>query len=250
MAQQKSPKKLSKFISYILGHRPDEFGIVPDPNGFVKIKELLKAICEEDGWKYVRRSFINEILIALPKPPIEIKDNYIRAKNRDKLPKYTLVQNPSKLLYTYARRKAYPYLLIKGISPLGHEYVILSSAREMAERMGNRIDQTPVILTVNTQKAQERGVDFYQVGGSIFLAEFIPPGCFTGPPLPKEKPEEKKKGHDLEQMVPKTPGSFFYDLHDKKEHRDRTKQERRKKEIAWKKERKRIQKKSRKFFPK
>ena len=118
MAQHKSPKKLSKFISYILGHRPDEFGLVPDPDGFVKIKELLKAICEEEGWKYVRRSYIHETLIILQNPPIEIKDNYIRAKCRDKLPKHTLVQNPPKLLHTCVRRKAYPHLITKGISPL------------------------------------------------------------------------------------------------------------------------------------
>lgn len=250
MSQRKSPEKLSKFISYILGHKPDEFGLVPDPNGFVKIKELLKAICEEDGWKYVRRSYIDEILITLQKPPIEIKDNYIRAKCRDKLQKQTLVQNPPKLLYSCVRRKAYPFLITKGISPLGHQHVILSATLEMAERIGKRIDQMPVILTVNTQKAQDRGVEFYQTGGSIFLAEFIPQGCFTGPPLPKEKPEEKKRRDDLEQITQKTPGSFFYDLVDKKEYRDHTKQERRRKERIWKKERKRAQKKSRKFSPK
>lgn len=250
MAQQKSPKKLSKFISYILGHRPDEFGLVPDPDGFVKIKELLKAICEEDGWKYVRKSHIHEILITLPKPPIEIKDNVIRAKNREKLPKQIPVHHPPKILHTCVRRKAYPFLITKGISPRGHEHVILSSGKEMAERMGKRIDQLPVLLTVSTRKAQDKGVEFYRTGGSLFLAGFIPPGSFTGPPLPKEKPEEKKRDHEVEKVAPKTPGSFFYDVADKKEHRDRTKQERRKKEIVWKKERKRSQRKSRNFFPK
>ncbi len=44
MSRQRSPQQLAKFISYILARRPDEFGLVPDPNGFVKIKDLLKAI--------------------------------------------------------------------------------------------------------------------------------------------------------------------------------------------------------------
>ena len=43
MARQKSPKQLSKFISYMLGRKPAEFGLVPDQDGFVKIKEFIKA---------------------------------------------------------------------------------------------------------------------------------------------------------------------------------------------------------------
>ena len=30
MGQGKPPKQLAKYISYILGRRPDEFGLVPD----------------------------------------------------------------------------------------------------------------------------------------------------------------------------------------------------------------------------
>ena len=44
MAQKKEIKKQSKFLFYILGHKPDEFGLVPDTNGFVKTKDFLKAI--------------------------------------------------------------------------------------------------------------------------------------------------------------------------------------------------------------
>jgi hypothetical protein len=59
MGKAKSPQSLAKLITYILGRRPDEFGLVTDTEGFVKIKELLKAITEEAGWKYVRRSDLN-----------------------------------------------------------------------------------------------------------------------------------------------------------------------------------------------
>ena len=54
MATNKALIKFSKFLVYILGRKPDEFGLVPDKDGFVKIKELLKAINEEDGWRHIR----------------------------------------------------------------------------------------------------------------------------------------------------------------------------------------------------
>ena len=82
MALQKSPKKLAKLLDYILGRRPDEFGLVTDSDGFIKIKEVLKALSEEEGLTYVRRAHLDEILITLPDPLIEIADNSIRAKKQ------------------------------------------------------------------------------------------------------------------------------------------------------------------------
>ncbi len=239
MAQQRSIKQLSKFISYVLGRKPYEFGLVPEQDGFVKIKELIKAFCEEDGLKYVRRSHISEILMTLPNPPIEIKDNLIRAKNRDKLPKHTLAQNLPKLLYTCVRRKAYPFVVENGISPMGFSRVILSSDRNIAERMGKRIDPMPIVLTVQTRKSLDKGIVFYQAGDMLFLAESIPPGCFTGPSLPKQKPAYIKKEPTEEHASQKSPGSYLLELKDKKDHRKASNPKKKRKEVAWEEDRKR-----------
>ena len=79
MAQKRSPQQLAKFLNYVLGRKPDEFGLVTDKEGFVKIKELIKATIEEEGLKYVRRSHINEIMITLPNHGLEVAENLIRA---------------------------------------------------------------------------------------------------------------------------------------------------------------------------
>jgi putative RNA 2'-phosphotransferase len=243
LGHTKSPKQLAKFISYILGRRPDEFGLVPDTDGFVKIKELLKTICYEEGFRYVRRFHIDEILITLPDPPIEISYNLVRAKHRKHLPTRIPVKTPPKLLYTCIRRKAYPYVMDKGIYPIGRGHVLLSSEKKLAEKIGKRIDHTPVLLTVQTQKSINLGVVFFHAGDLLFIANTIPVGCFTGPPLPKEKPEIKKED-TLKKEKPKTlPGTFLMDLPDEKDRNKRSKYERKRKEITWKKERKKMQRK-------
>jgi len=229
MAYRKSPQLLSKFLSYVLGRRPDEFGLVLAPDGFVKIKDLLKAVCEEDGWKYVRRSYIDEILFTLPDPPFEIKDNFIRAKDRDNLPPLTLAKNPPKLLYICVRRKAHPFVLDKGIFPTGHSRVILSSSRRQAERMGKRLDPEPVLLTVNVLKSVQEGIVFYQAGDTLYFADSIHPGCFTGPPLPKQKTEAPKPEVRKESVSHRPAGSFILDLKDKKEHKNRTQRNKKRK---------------------
>ena len=242
MGQGKSPKQLAKNISYILGRRPDEFGLVPDTDGFVKIKELLKALCEEEGLRYVRRSHIDEILFTLRHPPIEVSDNLVRAKSREHLPE-RLPADPPKLLYSCIRRKAYPFVLEKGIYPLGRKHVILSPEKRLAEKIGKRIDHTPVLLTVQTQKSIKNGIIFLQAGELLFMAKSIPVGCFTGPPLSKELPEVKKEDALKKEKPKSLPGTFLMDLTDKKDRKKRTKHERRRKEVAWKKERKKMKRK-------
>jgi len=243
MNKRKSPKQLAKFISYMLGRRPDEFGLVPDTKGFVKIKELLKAIGEEEGFRYVRRFHINEILFTLPDPPIEISDKLVRAKSREHLPERKPASNPPKLLYTSVRRKAYPFVMDKGIFPIGRGHVILSSEKKLAEKIGKRIDRTPVLLTVQTQKSGNNGVAFFQAGDLFFITDTIPVGCFTGPPLPKEKPVPKKED-TLKKEKPKSlPGTFLMDLSDENDRKKRSIHQRRRKEISWKKERKKMKRK-------
>ena len=236
--QQRSAKQLAKFFKYVLGRRPDEFGLVTDRDGFVKIKELIKATNEEEGLKYVRRSHINEIMVTLPNHGLEIKDNMIRALNREHLPKQSFALDPPKLLYTCVRKKAYPHVLEKGIRPTVYPRVILSSNSAMAERMGRRSDHGAVLLTVQVSQAEDKGVVFFQAGESIFMAEDIPPDCFSGPPLPKEQPDARKADKSKTEPAQTMPGSFFMDL-EKKEKQATTgaKQRRRNKKNKPRRER-------------
>ena len=238
MSTKGSPKQLAKFFNYVLGRRPDEFGLVTDREGYVKIKELLKATNEEEGLKYVRRSHINEIMVTLPNHGLEINDNMIRAQNREHLPKQSFALDPPKLLYTCVRKKAYPHVLEKGIRPTVFSRIILSASRSMAERMGRRSDHAAVVLTVQVSQAEDKGVVFFQAGESIFMAEDIPPGCFSGPPLPKEQPDARKADKLKPEPDHTMAGSFLMDL-EKKESQARTgiKQKRRNKKNKPRRER-------------
>jgi putative RNA 2'-phosphotransferase len=243
MGKQRSPEQFAKFLSYVLERRPDEFGLITDPDGYVKIKDLLKAVCEEDGWGYVRKAAIDEVLVTLPNPPVEINGNLIRAKNRENLPRQITAKNLPKLLYTCVRRKAHGFILERGILPQAYPKIILSSNRELAERMGKRADQSPILLTVQVQKSSAEGVVFYQTGETLYLADFIPPGCFTAPPLPKQKAEEKKQATAEPPPVQKFPGSFFIDLDQDENHeKKKAAMKRKRKEVSKEKDKKRREK--------
>lgn len=240
---------MTKFLAYVLGRRPDEFGLVPDADGFVKIKDLLKALQEEDGFRHVRQAQINEILLTVPNAPIEIHDRLVRAKNRDDLICPELAEIPPKLLYICVRPKAYPHILEKGVSPSLHDKVILAEKASMARRMGQRLDADPVLLTVHTGTAIRKGRVFHRFGEHLFLTGTLSPDCLTGPPLPKDKKETPKKKSMDKDLAPQMAGSFLLKMPAGEDEKIRTKRERKRKEISWKKERKRMKrrKKSPKF---
>jgi len=234
-------KKKAKFLKYVLGLRPDEFGLVLDKESYVKIKDLLKAVHEEDGWRSFRQANINEIMISLPNPPLEVSENRIRARDRQQLPKRVSPENLPKLLFTCIRPNALFAVLEKGILPMGRNHVILSSNKDMAKRMGKRIHTSPSLLNVSVETANQQGTLFLQAGENIFLARSIPVGCFTAPPLPKEprvvKPKEPAKPKERDR----TPGSFFPDMTEEVEPiepKKLTRKQRREKDIDWKKSRK------------
>jgi len=245
MGKTKSPQPLAKLLTYMLGRRPDEFGLVTDANGFVKIKDLLKALTEEEGWKYVRRSHLDEILYSLPDPPFEILDKKIRAKGRDQLSLPRPVRGLPKLLFTCIRQRAYRPVSDKGIFPTGYHQVVLSSNRELAVRIGKRTSHDPVVLTVQVQKSIAKGVIFYQTGDLLYLAESIPTSCFSGPPLPKERPETKKLDNTDEAGRPKMAGSYPVNLADPAHHQP-TGRKSQKRQTDWMDSKKRIKKQKRK----
>jgi putative RNA 2'-phosphotransferase len=220
-----------------MGRRPYEFGLVLDENGFVSVQMLLKAICEEKDWKFIRDAHFHELLLREPESPIELEGSRIRSVDRSHLPIPEISRDPPKLLYVSIRQKAHAHVLEKGISPSACSQVILSSDRDMALRMGRRYDSKAVLLTVLCDKCMEQGVHFYQAGGSLFTAMYIPPKCFTGPSLFLKRAPKEQAGPSPQHPI--TPGSFTLEFQNEKPVFQKVKS--RKKEIVWKKNRKRLQ---------
>jgi putative RNA 2'-phosphotransferase len=91
--------------------------------------------------------------------------------------------------------------------------VVLVADRVLAERLGRRIDPDPVILTVNVRCACEAGVVIDPSGEGLFLADHVPPDCFSGPAVPREKPSDTGKPTPANGVSrPTMPGGFPLDM--------------------------------------
>ena len=242
--QQFKVEHLSRFLIYILGRRPYEFGLVPANDGFVKYKELLQAIHEEPGWRYVRQSHINEVLMGKDRPLFETEGKRIRAAQR----KWDLdLQTPALslpgILFTAVRKRAHPVVMEKGLNPGDDQPVVLSREKNMAERIGKRRDQKPVVLEIMANPAQEQGVTFYPFG-ELFVCSQIPARFIAGPPVPKEIIEKRKEAsagrtRSTPEQADFTPGTFTLDI---SRDPDRLRRAKGRKIKGWKEEARKVRK--------
>jgi len=231
-------------MHYILSRRPDEFGLVPDTNGYIKYKELLQAFHEEQEWHFVRQSHINEVLLGKDRSLFDAEESQIRALEKKwHLDLDSPVKSLPPLLYIAVRRKAHPVVMEKGLKSTTPGYLVLSPHKDMALRIGRRRDQKPVILEVMAYTAEQIGTLFYRFG-DLFLCLDIPARFISGPPVPKEEQErrreaETQKQTSLSKQAAFSPGTFPLDISRDPDLQRRAKGKKRK---GWKEDARKIRK--------
>ena len=72
-------ESVARMLTYILSHRPDEFGLVLSEEGFIPIKHLLQVLSAEPGWGFVRRYHLDQIVGLMSPPAFEVEGERIRA---------------------------------------------------------------------------------------------------------------------------------------------------------------------------
>jgi putative RNA 2'-phosphotransferase len=215
MSHRHKVTALGKLIIYALRHRPDEFGLVPDREGYVSLRELQQAIAEEKGWSYVRRSDIMEVAHTTARGLLDVVDNRIRVcLADDSAPTINADPTaPPALLFHATTRKRYPHILRHGLHPTASEYVYLTTDRDLAMRRGRRRDPNPVLLEVRAREAWDMGILFYHSYPLSYLTEFVPPDVIHGPPVAAVMPDPVRLTKTIQPKVRDiTPGSVLLDL--------------------------------------
>jgi putative RNA 2'-phosphotransferase len=206
----KNTKKFASLLQYILGRRPDEFGLWPNSEGYVALKDFLKVLHEEK-WHHLRPNHLETWLYSVPEVGIEINGRLIRARERRRLPLISTGGKLPKQLYTCIRRKAYAATAENGLGPQGGSgKVLLFSNIELARRVGRRRDADPVVVTVQTTVAQRFGIQFARFGEALYLAPRIPAEGCRLPAAPKTIRAAKTR-HAAPPADPPPAGSFILD---------------------------------------
>jgi len=234
---------LARFLDYVLGRQPDEFGLVPDADGYVSFKELLKAIQEDPEWRQVRQGGIREVLMGEKRGWFEADERKIRAVERSwVLPGSGMpLSEVPRMLFAAVRQRAHPVVMEKGLMPQADPFVVLSEDREMAARLGRRRDPEPVVLEIRASASRAKGVRYFGFG-RLFLSPGIPAEFIAGPKVDQALLEARALRREAKEKTAApqpdfTPGSFLLEpLRDPQAQRKRSGRKRK----GWKEESRKV----------
>jgi putative RNA 2'-phosphotransferase len=225
-------ESLARMLSYILSHRPDEFGLVLTDEGFIPIKHLLQALSAESGWGFVRRHHLDQVVGLISPPAFEVVGEQIRALTPGPVHlRRPAGEPPPVLLYTAIPPKAHARVWEEGLKPPSDRDLVLAATPELALKLGRRRAPNPILVTVQAQAADRRGVSFTGYGEGLYLAPALPREVLQLPPPPPaaEKPKPEKP-----QPPVLTPGTFTLDLPGMFQPPTKDRGKGRKDEPAWK----------------
>lgn len=170
--------QLSKFISKVLRHEPDLYGLSLDEEGFASLDEL------RDVLRLNFREAINDatLQVVLTQPAsdgnqrFEVMGERVRARygHSHNTPRiaYPSVMPPA-TLYHGTSQRVLSAILDEGLQARSRQYVHLTNERSIAERVGERHGKL-VLLEVNARLAHIEGVAFYLADEHHYLVNHLP----------------------------------------------------------------------------
>jgi putative RNA 2'-phosphotransferase len=168
-----SAERISKFLSYVLRHRPQEYPLVFDAEGFVAWDDLFAIVARR--FPETTEDEVLAVIRESGKRRFEFRDGKARATYGHSFPVNLgspPVEPPAELYYGTARDLAQS-ILRNGLKPRDRQFVHLSASFEEALAVGKRRDPVPAVVVVDAQAASAAGVKFY-TSGPLFLTSQVP----------------------------------------------------------------------------
>jgi putative RNA 2'-phosphotransferase len=175
--------QLSKLMSYLLRHRPDQAGLTLDEDGLAPLDALLAAIRQRPGYAWVTVEDVQEVVATCEKQRFRLEGDHIGARyghsRRVRAVAPGEPVEPPELLYHGAPRRAVPSILATGLQPRARQFVHLSATPDAARHVGRRRDERPALLIIQAQAAHADGLVFYAPTPDTYLVHHVPPDYIT-----------------------------------------------------------------------
>lgn len=172
-----SDKRLSKFLSLLLRHRPSEIGLQLEPGGWARVADLVQK-GRDVAHAPLSRERIERLVEEQDKPRFSLTEDgeRIRANYGHSLDVDLDLEPepPPEHLYHGTAARTLEAILQEGLEPRSRRYVHLSADPDDAREVGQR-HGTPRILRVQATRMHQAGYTFYRPAAKIWLTEHVPP---------------------------------------------------------------------------
>lgn len=166
---------ISKFLSYILRHKPEEIGLSLDAEGWAQVDELL-AKARQAG-RPIDKEALHQVVEKSEKKRFSFsKDGKkIRANYGHSIPVSLEFEThePPEFLFHGTAVQFLPLIREHGLGPGTRQYVHLVTDRSTATDVGRRHGK-PVVLTIKAHMMYTKEFDFYKTEGGIWLIKDVP----------------------------------------------------------------------------
>ena len=166
--------KVSKYLSLILRHKPEEAGISLDKNGWAKVDELIKGVSKKYA---IDMGILEEIVATDEKQRYSFNEDktLIRANQGHsvKVDVGLTKMRPPEYLYHGTGEKYKDSIDSIGLIPKSRLYVHLSDNMLTAVEVGGRHGD-PVVYCINAGVMYRQGFIFYLSKNGVWLTERVP----------------------------------------------------------------------------
>ena len=171
----RSIKETSKFLSYVLRHRPDSIGLTLDEGGWAEVSDLLARAAEKG--RVISIEHLRKVVRENDKQRFSFDEDgkRIRANQGHSIPIDLGLEPrvPPEVLFHGTASRFVSAIREQGLVSRSRQHVHLSLDRETATKVGGRHGK-PVILTIRASRMHGDGHVFFLSENGVWLTERVP----------------------------------------------------------------------------
>ncbi|KQU76024.1 MULTISPECIES: RNA 2'-phosphotransferase [unclassified Rhizobacter] len=167
--------QLSKFLSFVLRHKPDAIGLVLDAQGWASIDELIEK-ANAAGTPFGREDLL-QVVKTSDKKRFSVSPDELRVRAAQghsvSVELGLSPQVPPPVLYHGTATRFVESIMSEGLKPQERQHVHLSIDEATAQRVGQR-HGTPLVLKVDALRMQAQGFTFFMADNGVWLTDQVP----------------------------------------------------------------------------
>ncbi len=167
-----NPSNVSKFLSYVLRHKPESIGLQIDPEGWASIQEII-----EKSSIPIDLEILHTVVATSDKNRFSISGdgNFIRANQGHSIGINLglLPTEPPEFLFHGTATRFIESIKSQGLLPKNRQYVHLSGDTEVALSVGKRHGK-PIVLKISALTLHQSGHRFYKSDNGVWLTPSVP----------------------------------------------------------------------------
>ena len=173
----KQHPETSKFLSFVLRHKPEAIGLTLDAEGWADIESLIA--CATRSGQALTRPLLQEIVDTSDKKRFTISEDGLRIRaaqghSAQSVAIAHVEKKPPEFLFHGTATRFLDSIQRQGLVAGSRHHVHLSENEQIATAVGQRYGK-PVVLKIKALLMFEQGFKFYQADNGVWLTDQVLP---------------------------------------------------------------------------